>query len=41
LEDERIQKVLGMHTSLNKLLIFNKERPGRITIILVKQALGY
>jgi hypothetical protein len=41
LEDERIQKVLGMHTSLNKLLIFNKERPGRITIILVKQTLGY
>jgi len=41
LEDERIQKILGVHTSLNKLLIFNKERPGRITIILVKQKLGY
>jgi LUD domain len=41
LEDERMQKTRGLHSSLNKLLIFNKERPGRITIILVKQTLGY
>ena len=40
LEDERIQKLAGIHSSLNKMLIFNKERPGRITIILVKEVLG-
>jgi hypothetical protein len=40
LEDARMQKIYGMHSSLNKLLVFNKERPGRTTIILVKQALG-
>jgi hypothetical protein len=40
LEDARIQKLMGVHSSLNKILIFNKERPGRITIILVKELLG-
>ncbi len=40
LEDARMQKNYGMHSSLNKLLVFNKERPGRITIVLVKQELG-
>jgi acyl-CoA hydrolase len=41
LENERLLKVYGMNTSLNKILIFNKERPGRITIILVKENLGF
>jgi acyl-CoA hydrolase len=41
LESERLLKVYGMKTSLNKILIFNKERPGRITIILVKENLGF
>jgi acyl-CoA hydrolase len=41
LEDARIYKIMGRHSSLNKLLVFNQERPGRITIILVKQKLGY
>ena len=41
LENERLLKVYGMKTSLNKILIFNKERPGRITIILVKANLGF
>jgi acyl-CoA hydrolase len=41
LENERLLKVYGMPTSLNKILIFNKERPGRITIILVKENLGF
>lgn len=40
-EDARMMEMRGMHSSLNKLLIFNKERPGRITIILVKEVLGY
>lgn len=41
LEDERLQKVLKMHTSLNKELVIHKERPGRITMILVRENLGF
>lgn len=41
LENERLQKVYGMNTSLNKILIVNKERPGRITMIIVKENLGF
>ena len=41
LENEHMQKVYGMNTSLNKLLIINKERPGRITMILVNENLGF
>jgi L-lactate utilization protein LutC len=41
LEDERVFKTSAHHTSLNKVVVFYKERPGRITIILVKAALGY
>ena len=41
LEDERVLGVLKMHTSLNKILIVRKERPGRITMILVKDKLGF
>jgi hypothetical protein len=41
LEDERVFKASDHHTSLNKVVVFYKERPGRITIILVKSVLGY
>jgi len=41
LENERTQKAYNIQTSLNKLLIINKERPGRITMILVKEPLGF
>lgn len=41
LENERLHKAYGMNTSLSKLLIINKERPGRITMILVKENLGF
>ncbi|MBI2757475.1 MAG: LUD domain-containing protein [Chloroflexi bacterium] len=41
LENERMQKAYGMNSSLNKMLIINKERPGRITMILVKDNLGF
>jgi hypothetical protein len=41
LENERLQKARGMNTSLSKVLIINKERPGRITMILVKENLGF
>jgi hypothetical protein len=40
LEDERVLKNSGHHTDLNKVVVFYKERPGRITIILVKAVLG-
>ena len=41
LEDERTWKAYSLHTSLNKVLVINKERPGRITLILVKEELGF
>jgi hypothetical protein len=42
LEDVRSFKAYGMHSSINKLLIVNKEfMPGRTTMILVKENLGF
>jgi L-lactate utilization protein LutC len=41
LEEERVSRASAKHTSLNKVVVFYKERPSRITIILVKAVLGY
>ena len=42
LEDERAQKAYGMRSGVNKILIVNKEiQPSRITVILVKEKLGF
>jgi acyl-CoA hydrolase len=42
LETERTQRVYGQASAINKLLIVNGEAyPGRITIVLVKQHLGF
>lgn len=42
LESERAHKAYGIPgSSVMKLLIMQRERPGRITIILVKEALGF
>jgi hypothetical protein len=41
LEDVRALKVYGMHTSFNKLLVLNKETPGRVTVFIVKEKLGF
>lgn len=41
LEDARAQEAYGMHSALNKILILNGERPGRITIVLVQEVLGF
>ena len=41
LEDTRALKAYGMNSSLNKLLIYRKETGGRVTIILVKEAVGF
>ena len=42
LEDERALKVYGMNSGLSKLLIIHREAmPGRTTMILVKENLGF
>jgi hypothetical protein len=41
LEDKRALAAYGIHTSFNKLLVLNKERPGRISVVIVEQNIGY
>lgn len=42
LEQEHAQKLYNMDTSVNKILIFNREfRPGRVTLIIVKEKVGF
>ena len=42
LEDARLLAAMGIHTIIGKTLIVNREvAPGRITIVLVKEELGY
>jgi hypothetical protein len=42
LEDARLMKLHGAHSSVNKLLIINREvTPERMTVILVKEMLGF
>jgi len=42
LEDARAQKAYGVHSAINKKLVIEKEvRPGRLTLILVKEILGF
>jgi len=42
LEDARAQKAYGVHTAINKQLVISKEiTPGRITMIIVKEKLGF
>jgi len=42
LETEHMRQLYNAPTGVNKLLIVNKEiRPNRITLIIVKEALGY
>jgi len=42
LESERTQRVYGQPSAINKILIVNGEAyPGRITVVLVKQQLGF
>ncbi len=42
LEEVHMQQLYKMHTGLNKILIVNKEiRPERITMIIVKEELGF
>ena len=42
LEEEHMQQLYKMSTNLNKVLIINREiRPNRITMIIVKEELGF
>jgi L-lactate utilization protein LutC len=42
LEDARAQAAYGIHSGVNKILIVNREvTPGRITVVLVDEALGF
>jgi len=42
LEDARAQAAYGMPSGVNKILIINREiRPGRITVVLVDEVLGF
>ena len=41
LEDVRAQAAYGIHTNFRKLLVFNNEAPGRITVVIIKENLGY
>lgn len=41
LEDARMQEAFGVHSSLNKTLVINRDTPGRITVVLVREELGF
>jgi LUD domain len=42
LEDARAQAAYGVHSAVNKILIINREYvPGRITVVLVDEVLGF
>lgn len=41
LEDARAQEAYGMHSVLNKVLIVNGDFPGRVTVVLVEEAIGF
>jgi L-lactate utilization protein LutC len=42
LEDARAQAAYGINSSVNKLLVINREvKPGRITVVFVDEALGF
>jgi L-lactate utilization protein LutC len=42
LEDARAQAAYGIHSGINKILIINREvAPGRITVVLVDEVLGF
>lgn len=42
LEDARAQAAYGIHSGINKILIVNREvAPGRITVVLVDEVLGF
>lgn len=41
LEDARMQQAYGINSSLNKTLVITRDMPGRITMVLVKENIGF
>jgi hypothetical protein len=41
LEDARTRRLYAQPSAINKILLINAEQPGRITIVLVRQNLGF
>ncbi len=41
LEDARARQAYGVGSSISKILVFNRDRPGRTTIVLVRENLGF
>jgi len=41
LEDERAQEAYGVHSAIRQLLVINGDPAGRITVILIDEALGF
>jgi hypothetical protein len=42
LEDARAQAAYGIHSAVNKVLVINREiTPGRITVVLIDEAVGF
>ena len=41
LEDERAQKAYGIHSAVNEILVISGDWLGRITVILIDEALGF
>lgn len=41
LEDVRMQEVYGMRSAVNKILVVQADRPGRTTVILLREAAGF
>jgi len=41
-QDARAQEAYGIHSAVNKVLVINREiTPGRITVVLVDEVLGF
>jgi hypothetical protein len=41
LEDKRALAAYGINTSFNKLLVINSDDPGRITVVIIKESIGF
>jgi hypothetical protein len=41
LEDQRVKQTGGAGSYIGKLVIYERERPGRITLVLVGESLGF
>jgi len=40
MEDVRAQKAYGMHSKINKTLVLQGDMPGRVTVVIVNEAVG-